>query len=228
MTTGRLLTTSEDCREDRLSAPQWRSVERAAVDAGSVAARRRNYSAAVTSDPRPPSWPALRLLDAVAAEIEAHVAAGGWDQRPQLFALVPTQVVAGEPEGASVLGLSPGEEISDESLTPIAQEALEDKPLDELLAGIQWPGSVTGCALSQEIIVLPPDAEQELSSPDALGEAVVHPDRREARLVVAVTRAGAMASVLRLRSGTPGEADDIAFGADLAPNLTAALRATLD
>lgn len=182
----------------------------------------------MTFEPVPPSRPPLQLLDAVAAEIETHVAAGGWDQRPQLFALVPTRVVAGEPEGASVLGLGPGEEISDDSLTPIAQEALEDKPLDELLAGIEWPASVTGCALVQEIIVLPPDAEQELSAPDALSEAVAHPDRREARLVVAVTRAGAMASVLRLRSSAPGESDDIAFGADLAPNLTAALRATLD
>ncbi len=125
-----------------------------------------------------------------------------------------------------MLGLSPGAQISDESLTPIAQDALEDKPLDELLAGIEWPSTVSGCALSQEIIVLPPEAERELSSPDALSEAVSHPDRREARLVVAVTRAGAMASVLRLRSNT-AEADDIAFGADLAPNLTAALRATL-
>lgn len=125
-----------------------------------------------------------------------------------------------------MLGLSAGAQISDQSLTPIAQDALEDKPLDELLAGIEWPSTVTGCALSQEIIVLPPEAEQELSSPDALSEAVAHPDRREARLVVAVTRAGAMASVLRLRSNT-AEPDDIAFGADLAPNLTAALRATL-
>ena len=182
----------------------------------------------MTSAPPPPSPAPLQLLDAVAAEIEAHVASGGWDQRPELFALVPTRVVASEPAGADMLGLSPDAEISADSLTPVAQEALEDKPLDELLAGIEWPDTVAGCALSQEILVLPPQAESELSAPDALGEAAVHPDRREARLVVAVTRSGAMASVLRLRAATAGEADDIAFGADLAPNLTAALRATLE
>ena len=168
------------------------------------------------------------LLDAVTAEIEAHIAAGGWNQGPALFALVPTTLVAAEPEGAALLGLAPGDQISADSLTPVAQDSLPDKPLDELLAGIEWPASIVGCALSQEIIVLPPEAEEELSSPDALGEAAVHPDRREARLVVAVTRAGAMATVLRLRAQSSQAADDIAFGADLAPNLTAALRATLE
>lgn len=174
-----------------------------------------------------PAGHGLQILDAVAAEIEAHIAGAGWDQGPALFALVPTTVVAAQTEGADVLGLAAGESISEQSLTPIAQDTLPDTPLDELLAGIEWPDPVVGCALSQEIVVLPPQAEQELSGPDALDEAVAHPDRREARLVVAVTRAGAMSTVLRLRSQSAQSPDDIAFGADLAPNLTAALRATL-
>jgi len=44
---------------------------------------------------------------------------------------------------------------------------------------------------------------------------------------IVVLRDGRMSTVLRIRSLTATEPDDIAFGADLAPNLTAALRETL-
>lgn len=171
---------------------------------------------------------ALGLLDAVTAEIEAHVAAGGWDQPPALFALVPTPLVAADPAGAALLGLSADAPIPADSLTPVAQDPLADDPLDEALAGIEWPPSVEGCAVSQEIVILPPGAEDELSGTDPVAEAAAHPERREARLVVAVLRDGRMATVLRIRSRTDGEPDDIAFGADLAPNLSAALRSTLE
>lgn len=193
----------------------------------------------MTSPTDPPPPPALlRILDAVAAEIEAHLAAGGWDQAPALFALVPTALIAAEPNGAELLGLSPDDQIAPDSLTPVAQEDLPDGPLDEMLAGIDWPQAVTGCALAQEILILPPDAEAEIDSAVELAgeigtaveldQAARHPDRREARLVVAVLRDGTTASVLRLR-GRAGrdEADEIAFGADLAPNLNEALLATL-
>lgn len=172
------------------------------------------------------------------------MASGGWDQPPALFALVPTATVAADPQGAALLGLTDLGGITSESLTPIAQDALPDQPLDEALAGVEWPPQVTGCALAQEIVVLPPEAEAGLSSPDAVAEAAAHPDRREARLVVAVLRDGRTSSVLRLRgsagsSGSDdrsssaarpserGDDDEIAFGAELAPNLTAALLATL-
>ena len=169
----------------------------------------------------------LGILDAVTAEIEAHVAAGGWDQPPALFALVPTSLVATDPTTAPLLGLEPGTEIPAESLTPVAQEPLPEKPLDEALAGIEWPESVTGCALAQEIVVLPPSAEADLPGTEAdLQVAAAHPGRREARLVVAVTKANGTSCVLRLR-GTGDGGDEIAFGADLAPNLADALRATL-
>jgi hypothetical protein len=170
----------------------------------------------------------LGILDAVTAEIEAHVAAGGWDQATALFALVPTAVVAADPTTAPLLGLAPGTEIPSDSLTPVAQEPLPDKPLDEALAGIEWPDSVTGCALAQEIVVLPPSAEADLpGTEDDLQVASAHPDRREARLVVAVTKAGATSCVLRLRA-PEGSEDEIAFGADLAPRLAEALRETLN
>ena len=185
-------------------------------------------SAAGSAEPVPgASVVPLGVLDAVTAEIEAHLAAAGWDQAPALFALVPTTMVAADPAGAAMLGLPADAVIPPDSITPVAQDALPELPLDEALAGIDWPPAVLGCALSQEIVILPPGAEDDLSEPDAVAEAAAHPDRREARLVVAVLRDGELATVLRIRSVSE-EPDDIAFGADLAPNLTAALRSTLD
>ena len=186
--------------------------------------------------PRAGPIAALGVLDAVAAEIEAHLAAAGWDGAPALFALVPTVLVAADPAGASLLGLPADAVIPPDSLTPVAQDALPELALDEALAGIEWPPTVAGCALSQEIVILPPGAEDDLSGSDTVAGAAAHPERREARLVVAVLRDrspfsaaadGRTATVLRIRSRTDGEPDDIAFGADLAPNLTRALRETL-
>lgn len=162
------------------------------------------------------------FLESAAAEIEAHVRASGWDRPPALFALVRAgQFAADEPDTAARLGLH---EAAGDALTPIEQENLPEGPLDETLAQIAWPDSVAGCALSQEIVLLPPAAQ------DGLGDdpvaAVSHPDRREARLVVAVLRDRTSAAVLRLR-GTDGNDDDLLTGPDLAPNLVEALLATL-
>jgi hypothetical protein len=60
----------------------------------------------------------------------------------------------------------------------------------------------------------------------AVSVATDHPDRREARLVVAVLRGGRSASILRLRAAD-GAGDDLLTGPDLAPNLVSALAATL-
>ncbi|WP_375476737.1 PPA1309 family protein [uncultured Jatrophihabitans sp.] len=166
------------------------------------------------------------LVDAV-AEIEAHVHAGGWDRPPALFALVRAgRFAADEPQTAARLGI---DRLAEDELTPVEQGELPDQPLDELLAGIAWPDSVAGCALSQEIVVLPPDADARVED---LQAAAGHPQRREARLVVGVLRAGESAALLRLRGvgveghqGDDGE-DDVLTGPDLAPNLVAALHAT--
>jgi hypothetical protein len=162
------------------------------------------------------------FLESAAAEIEAHVGASGWDQAPMLFALVRAgQFVADEPETAVRLGLT---DAASEALTPIEQEGLPEGPLDETLAHIAWPDSVAGCALSQEIVLLPPGAEAGVGDDPVV--AANHPERREARLVVAVLRDQTSAAVLRLR-GTDGSDDDLLTGPDLAPNLVAALLATL-
>jgi hypothetical protein len=142
-------------------------------------------------------------LTAATAEIEAHVAAAGWDRPPSLFALVRDGDV----------------------LMSYEQEALPDGPLDEVLAQIGWPDDVTGCALSQEIVVLPPSTEATLSQSEIASRAADHPERREARLVVAVLRGSEAAAVMRLRGENE---DDVLTGPELAPNLARALRATLE
>lgn len=166
----------------------------------------------------------------VAREVEEFVATGGWDQPPQLFALVPTAaLLAGQPELA-------GHVDPDSPWTPVAQDALPDGELDEVLAGIEWPAQVQGCALVQEILVLPPSAEQDArelpGDTRAARDAVAdHPERREARLVAAVLRTGPAACVLRLRGPVEptgdDDTDDVVEHPELAPNLLTALRQTL-
>jgi hypothetical protein len=88
--------------------------------------------------------------------------------------------------------------------------------------------------LVQEIVVLPPSAAEALSDDPgvAADQAASHPDRAEARLVAGVLREGGSACLLRVRpatTGAEGEAADPVEplrGADLAPNLLAALRLT--
>jgi hypothetical protein len=170
----------------------------------------------------PPS-PALL---SVVGEVEGHVAEAGWEQPPQLFALVDTEeLLRAEPQLAESMGLvvaRPG------SLTPIAQEPLGDAPLDEQLAGVQFGPEVLGVVLVHEVLVLPPSAEAALDdTEDPAGTAAEHPERREVRMAVGVMRDGSRESVLRLRS-TGDEEDDRVTGGDLAPGLAEALLSTLD
>jgi hypothetical protein len=169
-----------------------------------------------------------RALPATAREVEEFVAAAGWDQRPQLFALVPTPaLLASQPDLAGQLD-------AEAALTPVAQDALPEGELDAALAGIEWPAAVAGCALAQEIVVLPPEAEVGLGAlpadpVEARRAAAAHPQRREGRLVAAVLRDGAGACVLRLRAGasTDAEPEEVVEDPQLAPNLLRALLATL-
>lgn len=165
-----------------------------------------------------------------AREVEEFVATAGWEQPPQLFALVSTaDLLVQQPELAGQLD-------PDTPLTPVAQDSLpEGDDLAAALATIAWPEAVSGCALSQEIVVLPPDAEAALpqgGDAERLRRAAAdHPDRTEARLVAAVSRDGHRACVLRLRgtdADPDGESvDEVIEHPDLAPNLLDALAATL-
>ncbi len=165
-------------------------------------------------------------LQSVVGEVEGHVAEAGWDQPPQLFALVQTEeLLRAEPQLAQTMGLVAGDPAS---LTPIAQDALGDGPLDEQLASLMFGEEVLGVVLAHEVLVLPPSAEQALADgTDATSVAAEHPERREVRMVVGVARGGSTACVLRLR-GAGEEPDERVTGPDLAPALSAALLATLD
>lgn len=169
----------------------------------------------------------MDALQGVIGEVESHVAEAGWDQPPQLFALVDTeQLLRSEPQLATTMGIVAGQP---GSLTPVAQEPLGEGALDEALARITFGEAVLGVVLAHEVLVLPPSAEQELGEQlDELDaeRAAVHPQAREVRMVVGVVRDGTRAAVLRLRATADGE-DERVTGPDLAPALAEALLATL-
>ena len=152
-------------------------------------------------------------------EMEAYVAADGWDQAPRLFALVPTaDVVSKQPELADQL---------ESEITLVEQDGVPaDRPLEDLLTEIAWPDSVMGCAAVLERIMLPPEAEQALpDDPDEMFmAAAAHPDRQEVRLIAAVTRDGAAHSAVRAREP---EGAELLEGPELVPGLIEQLRQTL-
>lgn len=176
-----------------------------------------------TAAPDPlPSTP-LRL---VALEVESHVAADGWDQPPRLYALVPTaQLLEREPTLAA--SLSAQLAAQPDGFTSVEQDRLPaDRSLEELLGGIEWPATVAGCVAVVERVMLPPEAEAELpDDADALLAFVAeHPERREVRLVAAVTRDGDRHSAVRARE--PEDAP-LLEGPDLVPGLLDLLAGTL-
>lgn len=165
----------------------------------------------------------MSALQAVVGEVESHVAEAGWDQPPQLFALVDTEeLLRAEPQLATTMGIVAGQP---GALTPVAQDPLAAGPLDEALARITFGQAVLGVVLAHEVLVLPPSAEAALDELDAEA-AAAHPAAREVRMVVGVVRDGTRAAVLRLRATGDGE-DDRVTGPDLAPGLAEALLATL-
>ena len=168
----------------------------------------------------------LDPLSAVVGEVEGHVAEAGWDQPPQLFALVETEeLLRAEPQLAQTMGLVGG---MPGALTPVAQDPLKDGPLDEQLAGVVFSKEVLGVVLAHEVVVLPPSAEEQLADvDDPAAVAAEHPDRRDVRMVVGVVRDGGQACVLRLRGEGDAE-DERVTGPDLAPALAQALLAMLD
>lgn len=172
-----------------------------------------------------PTSAALPPLTAAAADTERHVARAGWDQPPRMFALVRNALLLErEPSMAEQL-----REAEPAGYTAVEQDGLpRTTDLESLLARVGWPEEVAGVALAVERIVVPPEAERDLPrSRDAATEQLAaHPDRKDVRLLVAVTRDGG--SVCLLRQRDHDDDDAVAVGQDIAPGLVHALRVTLE
>ncbi len=172
--------------------------------------------------------PADPALAAAVLEIESHVAGDGWDQPSRIYALVETaRFVAEQPGLASMMGLD--DSSAEGGFTPVEQEELPAAAqVEQVLQTLEWPEGVSGCAVTLERLVLPPDVEAEI--PEDPAEAVTfaasHPDRQEVRMVAGATRAGATYCALRMRSHD----DDLSVvdGTDLVPGLLQLLLTTLD
>ncbi len=195
-------------------------------------------------DPRSGGRDAAEALARCAREVADFVDAGGWQQAPQMFALVPTAALAAAEPGLL-------DDLADgAALTPIQQHSLPEDitggspALDEFLATSTWPEGVVGCALVQEIVVLPPTAESTLddalmpllADPDAADHAARsaaenHPDKRDARLIVAVLDNGPSLTLLQLHpdeDADPFAPIELRIAENLAPNIVHGLYATFD
>jgi hypothetical protein len=167
-------------------------------------------------------------LTQVVIEIEQHAARTGWERPATLYALVETaDLLREEPGLAGQLGIDP-DAVRPGALTPVEQESLpQDRPLDEVLAGIAWPPRVLGAALVVERLMLPPAAEAELpDGGDVASWVAEHPDRQEVRIAVGVLRDGSRDAAVRLRSHD--EDVSVLSGPKLVPSLADALAATLE
>lgn len=173
-------------------------------------------------------WVSDDVVRGVALEVEAHVATSGWDQPPRLYALVPTsELVVAEPALASQLGID--RLTAAGTLTPIEQDALpDDRPLEQLLQEIEWPGEVVGCAAVLERVVLPSSVEAELptAGADLSRIAGEHPAREEVRMAAAATRDGRGHCAVRLRAHD--HKDAVLDGPLLVPGLLTQLARTLE
>jgi hypothetical protein len=162
-------------------------------------------------------------LAALVTEIERHLAESGWDQPPRLYALVNTgDLRESEPNLAEMLA-----DNDPDGLTPVEQDAIEGDVAD-LLPRIEWPPTVLGAAVVDEVLMLPDGAVAE--RPEGVDEvewAQQHPDQRDVRIVVGVLRSGQRAGTIRIR-GNDAEDDQVLSAPDLVPNLALALLETFD
>ena len=182
-------------------------------------------SGAQVPSPDDPPTDAARNLNRAVDEVERHVRLDGWDQPPRLFALAPTdELLTREPALAAQIGVDPE---TSAGLTPIEQD-IGSQSVEDLLASIAWPETVTGAVLVIERIVLPPGVEDDMPEDDDAAStwAQNHPARADVRVVVGVLRSGTRTSVVRVRGH---DADtDLLRSADLSPELGDALYATFD
>ncbi|MDO5701146.1 MAG: PPA1309 family protein [Bowdeniella nasicola] len=161
------------------------------------------------------------------SEIDTHLTAIPWDGQVYLFALIRTaEALASDPAFAAEAPAHVRAEAEEnpEHLTAVVQDNLPAvETTEELLATIAWPQAVHGAAIALERIVLPPQAEAELGANPSPEDYLTHPDREDVRMVVSALRTGETWSVIRMRHHD----DEVLGGANLVPQLTEALHATL-
>ncbi|WP_024795480.1 PPA1309 family protein [Tomitella biformata] len=130
-------------------------------------------------------------------EVAEFVDDTGWDQRPEMFALVPTSLLA-ETDPSLI------HDLDSAGLTPIEQAALHEDidqhpdALGEIVSGITWPDSVVGAILVRQIVVLPPGADADVDADPT--RARRNPASQDARLYSGVLRDGRGLSLLQLRT----------------------------
>src|SRR6476661_4804312 len=120
----------------------------------------------------------MTRLEQLVTDLERHAAGAGWDAAPRLYALVDApELHEHEPELARALGV-PNEP---DRIAALEQEDLPaDRPIEDVLRGIEWPEQVGGCALVVERILLPDAGEDH----EPEGDPAEHPGREDVRLVV--------------------------------------------
>lgn len=176
----------------------------------------------------PPSSRRTALITVV-REIERTASAQGWDQPPQLYALVTTRELLrtrGVPDEVA-RRLEGSWDGSDEQLSAVVQQMAPAQDLEGELRRLAWPPTVAGAALTVERVIVPPAVEEQ--APDDPEEALEffahHPAHAEVRLTVGALRGGEAWCALRSRDFD--EDDRVGAGADLAPSLVEALRDSL-
>lgn len=141
-------------------------------------------------------------------ECAEHLADQPWGARPQMFALVPTAVLA-ETDPSLLHALD------DAGLTVVEQQPLHEdldqhpEALEEIVAGTRWPATVAGAVLVREVTVLPPGAHP---TPDV---AATHPERRTGRMFAAALRDGRGVAMLQLAENDADAAADTGFGPEI-------------
>lgn len=168
----------------------------------------------------------LGPLQQVVQEIERGIAHLGWDRPTSLYALVPTADLLAAPDLPPDVAqqLQSSWDGSSHHLSAILQDSLTAESLEQALAQITWPETVSGAVLSTEMVTLPPAAEKDLppDAPAAAEFAANHPDRAEVRFTVGVLRSGE--SWCMVRAKDYDEDASVGTGPNLTPGIIEALR----
>jgi hypothetical protein len=165
----------------------------------------------------------MTRLQQLVIDLERHAAGAGWDAPPRLYALVEApELHEHDPELARRLGVP---NLPDRIAALEQPQLPADRPIEDVLGGIEWPERVEGCALVVERIMLPDAAEDDAAEREPAPPAHEHPDREEVRLVVGVLRDGSRHAAMRLRGHDSD--DQVLAGPELLPGLADALASTL-